>query len=50
MQLITIGEAKPKTVLDMVQEMANRQFAEMQILKAAAQERLQKLPPLARAM
>ncbi|MGA2369639.1 MAG: hypothetical protein ACLPPV_02590 [Candidatus Korobacteraceae bacterium] len=39
MQLIQIGETKQKTVLDMIQEMAERQFAEMEQLKAAAQKR-----------
>lgn len=37
MQLIQIGEIKQKTVLDMIQEMAERQFAEIEQLKAAAQ-------------
>jgi len=39
MQLIQIGETKQKTILDMIQEMAQRQFAEMEQLKAAAQNR-----------
>jgi len=39
MQLIQIGENRQKTVLDMVVEMADRQFAEMQKLKTAAQVR-----------
>ncbi|MGA2905558.1 MAG: hypothetical protein ABSD98_17165 [Candidatus Korobacteraceae bacterium] len=39
MQLIQIGEIKQKTVLDMIQEMAERQFAEMEQLKAVAQNR-----------
>jgi len=33
MQLIQIGEIKQKTVLDLVQEMAARQFAEIEQLK-----------------
>jgi len=39
MQLIQIGETKQKTVLDMIQEMAERQFAEIEQLKATAQNR-----------
>jgi hypothetical protein len=39
MQLIQIGEARQKTVLDMIHEMAEQQFAEIQQLKAAAQSR-----------
>ena len=39
MQLIQIGETRQKTVLDMIQEIAERQFAEMEQLKAAAQNR-----------
>jgi len=39
MQLIQIGETKQKTVLDMIQEMAERQFAEIEQLKSAAQNR-----------
>ena len=39
MQLIQIGENRQKTVLDMVVEMADRQFSEMQKLKTAAQAR-----------
>jgi hypothetical protein len=35
MQLIQIGEMKQKTVLDLVQEMAARQFAEIEQLKRA---------------
>ena len=35
MQLIQIGEIKQKTVLDLVQEMAARQFAEIEQLKRA---------------
>ena len=35
MQLIQIGEVKQKTVLDLVQEMAARQFAEIEQLKRA---------------
>ncbi len=37
MQLIQIGEVRPKTVLDMIHEIADRQFAEIERLKAAAQ-------------
>jgi hypothetical protein len=33
MQLIQIGEVKQKTVLELVQEMAARQFAEIEQLK-----------------
>jgi hypothetical protein len=36
MQLIQIGEAREKTVLDLVQEMAARQAAEIEQLKANA--------------
>ena len=36
MQLIQIGEVKQKTVLDLVQEMAARQFAEIEQLKHAS--------------
>ena len=36
MQLIQIGEIKQKTVLDLVQEMASRQFAEIEQLKRAS--------------
>ena len=39
MQLIQIGEVRQKTVLDLVQEMAARQLAEIEQLKAAAQKR-----------
>jgi hypothetical protein len=39
MQLIQIGETKQKTVLDMVQEMAARQLAEIEQLKTAALSR-----------
>jgi hypothetical protein len=39
MQLIQIGEIRQKTVLDMVQEMAARQLAEIEQLKAAAHNR-----------
>ena len=45
MQLIQIGEVKQKTVLDLVQEMADRQLAEIEGLKAAAQSRLQSRRP-----
>ena len=34
MQLIQIGEVRQKTVLDMIQEMAARQAAEIEQLKA----------------
>jgi hypothetical protein len=37
MQLIQIGEVRQKTVLDFILEMAERQFAEIERLKAAAQ-------------
>jgi hypothetical protein len=39
MQLIQIGEVRQKTVLDMVQEMALQQLAEIEQLKSAAQSR-----------
>jgi hypothetical protein len=39
MQLIQIGEVRQKTVLDMVQEMAVRQLAEIEQLKSSAQSR-----------
>ncbi len=40
MTLIQIGEVKQKTVMDLVQEMAARQVAEIEQLKAAAQKRV----------
>ena len=39
MQLIQIGETKQKTVLELVQEMAARQLAEIEQLKSAVQSR-----------
>jgi hypothetical protein len=39
MQLIQIGEVRQKTVLDLVQEMAARQAAEIEQLKANIQNR-----------
>lgn len=39
MQLIQIGEVRQKTVLDLVQEMAARQLAEIEKLKTVAQSR-----------
>ena len=42
MQLIQIGETKQKTVLELVQEMAARQLAEIEQLKTAAAQPLQK--------
>jgi hypothetical protein len=39
MQLVQIGEVKQKTVMDLVQEMAARQVAEIEQLKIAAQNR-----------
>jgi hypothetical protein len=39
MQLIQIGETRQKTVLELVQEMAERQLSEIEQLKAAAQNR-----------
>jgi len=39
MQLIQIGEVRQKTVLDMIQEMAARQAAEIEQLKANALSR-----------
>jgi len=39
MQLVQIGEVRQKTVLDLVMEMAARQFAEMEQLKTTAQNR-----------
>jgi hypothetical protein len=39
MQLIQIGEVRQKTVLDLVQEMAARQLAEIEQLKTTAQNR-----------
>ncbi len=39
MQLIQIGEVKQKTILDMVQEMAARQLAEVEQLKRTAEAR-----------
>jgi hypothetical protein len=40
MQLIQIGEIRQKTVLDMVQEMAARQAAEIEQLKMSALKRV----------
>ena len=42
MQLIQIGETKQKTVLELVQEMAARQLAEIEQLKTAVHSRSQK--------
>jgi hypothetical protein len=39
MQLIQIGEIRQKTILDLVMEMADRQLAEIEQLKTAAQNR-----------
>lgn len=39
MQLVQIGEARQKTVLEMIQEIADRQFEEIERLKLAAQLR-----------
>jgi hypothetical protein len=39
MQLIQIGEVKQKTVLELVQEMAARQLAEIEQLKITVQSR-----------
>ena len=39
MQLIQIGEVRQKTVLDMIQEMAARQAAEIEQLKLSALKR-----------
>jgi hypothetical protein len=39
MQLVQIGEVRQKTVLDLVMEMAARQFAEIEQLKTVAQSR-----------
>jgi hypothetical protein len=39
MQLIQIGEIRQKTVLELIEEMAARQFAEIEQLKGAAQNR-----------
>jgi hypothetical protein len=39
MQLIQIGEVRQKTVLDMIQEMAARQAAEIEQLKMSARMR-----------
>ncbi len=39
MQLIQIGETKQKTVLELVQEMAARQLAEIEQLKTSALSR-----------
>ena len=39
MQLIQIGEVRQKTVLEMIHEIAERQFAEIEKLKAAAKNR-----------
>jgi len=42
MQLVQIGEIRQKTVLDVVMEMAARQLAEIEQLKAAAQSRVRR--------
>jgi hypothetical protein len=39
MQLIQIGEVRQKTVLDMIQEMSDRQAAEIEQLKVSALKR-----------
>jgi hypothetical protein len=39
MELIQIGAPRQKTVLDLVKEMAERQFSEIEQLKTAAQSR-----------
>jgi len=39
MQLIQIGAPRQKTVLDLVMEMAERQFSEIEQLKTTAQSR-----------
>ena len=39
MQLIQIGEVRQKTVLELVQEMAARQLAEIEQLKTVIQSR-----------
>ncbi len=39
MQLIQIGEVRQKTVLELVQEMAARQLAEIEQLKTVAHSR-----------
>jgi hypothetical protein len=39
MQLIQIGEIRQKTVLELIEEMAARQFAEIEQLKRSAQNR-----------
>jgi len=49
MQLIQIGEMKQKTILDLIQEMSERQFAEIEQLKIAAGARSRRSPrPLRR--
>jgi hypothetical protein len=45
MQLIQIGETHQKTVLELVQEMAARQLAEIEQLKQAAQSRVDAREP-----
>jgi len=40
MQLIQIGEIRQKTVLELIEEMAARQFAEIEQLKRTAQNRV----------
>lgn len=45
MQLIQIGEVRQKTVLEMIHEIADRQFAEIERLKSAAQKRVNKEQP-----
>jgi len=45
MQLIQIGEVRQKTVLEMIQEMADRQFAEIQKLKQSSLQRAAKRYP-----
>ncbi len=39
MQLIQIGEARAMTILQMIEETANRQFEEIELLKRSANER-----------
>ncbi len=39
MQLIQIGEIKQKTIMDLIHEMAENQYSEIERLKAAARSK-----------
>ncbi len=39
MQLVQIGETRGKTIMDLIQELASRQYAEVEQLKRSALEK-----------